>query len=158
MESLELSTNMKKILLIILIGTSTLIQGQSNAIIILQNINLPKDTVVNKGIISALNGFLNLKEKANNENIFILNEDLLETSILLDEMKGIEKSDKFKDDNFYKGYLTNLVQLDKSNYLIQLSYIGINENTPILVASFEVLCKQKENQFYISSPLKKNTS
>jgi hypothetical protein len=72
-------------------------------------------------------------------------------------MKGMEKSGKYKDDNFYKGYLTNVVQLDNVNFLIQFSYIGVNENTPILVASFEILAKEKDNKFYFSSPLKRNT-
>lgn len=131
--------------------------GQTKPLIIPSYINLPKDTLAANNLIKSLNGFLSLKEMPNKVNPFVLKEDLLETSILLDEMKGIEKSEKYKDDNFYKGYLTNVVQIDNINFLIQFSYIGINENVPILLASFEVLAKQKENQFYFYSPLKRNT-
>jgi hypothetical protein len=137
---------------------TTLMFAQKNKLIIQQNIVLPKDTIISNRLIKSLNGFLNLKESQNKENSFILKEDLLETSILLDEIKGIEKSNKFKDDNFYKGYLTNVAQIDDTNYLIQLSYIGVNENSPIIMASFKLIGKRKENQFYFSSPLKYNTS
>jgi hypothetical protein len=131
--------------------------GQTNPLIVSPNVNMPKDTLVANHLIKSLNDFLGMKEKPNKENVFVLKDDLLETSLLLDEMKGIEKNGKYKDDNFYKGYLTNVVQLDNTNFLIQFSYIGSNENAPILVASFEVLGKQKNNQFYFSSPLKRNT-
>lgn len=131
--------------------------GQTNPLIVPTYVNLPKDTLVTNHLIKSLNGFLSLKENPNKENVFVLNEDLLETSILIDEMKGVEKSGKYKDDNFYKGYLTNVVQLDSANFLIQFSYIGVNENIPIVAASFEVLAKQKEGKFYFLSPMKRNT-
>lgn len=131
--------------------------AQNNSLIIPSNITLPKDTIISNKLIKSLNGFLSQKEKPNKENTFVLNEDLLETSILLDEMKEIERGTKYKDDNLYKGYLTNVVPLDKTNYLIHLSYIGITENIPVLKANFEVLAKLKEDKFYFLSPLKRNT-
>ncbi len=131
--------------------------GQTNTIIVNPNINLPKDSIVAQNLIKSLNGFLSEKEKPNQENGFVLKEDLLETSILLDEMKEIEKSVKYKDNNFYKSYLTNVIPLKEANFLIQFSYIGVNENTPIVVASFEVLAKFKNDKFYFLSPLKRNT-
>ena len=143
----------------ILISFITVVSAaQVKPLLVQPNIILPKDTIVSNNLIKSLNGFLSLKENPNKDNSFVLAEDLLETSILLDEIKGIEKSGKFKDDNFYKGYLTNVVQLNESNYLIQFSYIGVNENSPILMASFKVIGKNKGNKFYFSSPLKYNTS
>lgn len=148
---------LKTLFLSILLLTTIFVFSQTNTIIIHPNINLPKDTIISNELIKSLNGFLSLKDKANNENSFVLKEDLLETSVLLDEMKGIEKGGKFKDDNFYKSYLTNLVPLKDSNFLVEFSYIGVNENSPIVVASFEVLAKLKNEKFYFLSPLKRNT-
>lgn len=147
-----------KLFLNFLILLSSIAFSQTKPLVIPQNINLPKDTIISNRLIKSLNGFLAQKENPNKENTFVLNEDLLETSILLDEMKEIEKSAKFQDDNFYKGYLTNVVQLDVDNFLVQFSYIGVTENTPVLKASFEVLAKLKEDKFYFLSPLKRNTS
>ena len=131
--------------------------AQTHPLIVSGNIKLPQDTLVKNRILKSLNGFLSLKDSANKNNLFVLKEDLLETSVLLDEMKEIEKSVRFKDNNFYKGYLTNLVRLDSTTYSIEFAYIGVNGNTPIYVASFKILGKQKADQFYFSSPLKQST-
>lgn len=130
--------------------------GQSDKINVPTTLNLPKDTLISKLLVNSLNGFLALKEKLNNENSYVLNGDLLEMSILLDEMKGIEK-DKTSN-SFYKGYLTNVTQLNSNDFLIQFSYIGISENIPIVRASFEIIGHLKDSQFYFSSPLRRNTS
>jgi hypothetical protein len=148
---------LRTILSTISMGIISLAYSQTKQLIIPVSITLPKDTIISNNLINSLNGFLSQKESENKGNAYVLKEDLLETSILLDEMKGIEKSSKYKDDNFYKGYLTNVVQLSDSNFLIQLSYIGVNENTPILLTSFEILAKEKDNKFYFLSPLKRNT-
>jgi hypothetical protein len=140
-----------------LTATIFIVSAQTSKIIIQENIRLPKDTIVANQLIKSLNSFLAEKEKTNKENTFVLKEDLPETSAWLDEIKGIEKSQKFKDDYFYKGYLTNVVPINKTDYLVQFSYIGVNENKPILMASFELLAKKKDSRFYFASTLKKNT-
>jgi hypothetical protein len=132
--------------------------GQKSSLIVPPNINLPRDTIVKKQLIASISDFLSQTNKPNRENSFVQNSDLLETSALLDEMKDLGKSDKFKDDNFYKPYLTNATQLNDTNFLIQLSYIGINDNLPILRASFTLLVEKKGAQFYFKSPLKQNTA
>lgn len=131
--------------------------GQTKSLTLSPNLNLPKDTVVSNKLVKSLNNFLSLKENPNKENPFVEKENLLETSMLLDEMKKIEQNAKTKDDNFYRGYLNNVVQLDADNFLIQFSYIGMKENVPVLAASFEVIAKQKDSKFFFSSPLKRNT-
>jgi hypothetical protein len=132
--------------------------SQTKPIIIQENIQLPIDTIISNKLLKSLNGFLAQKEKPNNENSFVINEDLLEMSILLDEMKNIEQSGKYKDNNFYKGYLSNIIPIQDNNYLLQISYIGVNENVPYLMAVYEIVAKQKEDKFYFMSPLKRNTS
>lgn len=148
---------MKKIILLVSLHLGLATFAQTNPVIIPSSVILPKDTLITNHLLKSINGFLGQKEGPNKENTFVLKDDLLETSILLDEMKGIEKSEKFKDTNFYKGYLTNVVQTDKSNFIIQLSYIGVNENTPALNANFELLAKYIDGKFYFLSPLKRKT-
>jgi len=138
-----------------MISTSS---GQTNQLIVPPNIILPRDTIAKKQLITSINDFLSQINKPNKENSFVQNADLLETSALLDEMKDLGKSDKFKDDNFYKPYLANATQLNDSNFVIQLSYIGVNENLPILRASFTLLAEKKGAHFYFKSPLKQNTT
>ncbi len=132
--------------------------AQTAPLNISSTISLPNDSIIKTKLLNSLNGFLAQIEKSNKDNIFVVNSDLLETSILIDEMKDLSRSNKYKDENFYKPYLTNLTQLSDTTFIIQLSYIGINENFPILKASFTLLAKNINNQYYFYSPLEENTS
>ena len=136
---------------------STFCNGQNYELIFKDKIHFPNDTIFKKQFLQSLNGFLNQKEKPNNENSFILKEDLLETSILLDEMKGIEKNEKLKIDNFYKSYLTAFDSINDTEFLIQLSYIGVQTSGFEGAARFMLIVKKIGNQFYFNSPLKHNT-
>lgn len=144
--------------LLLILTCSLLIKAQTNLLIVNPNITLPTDSIESKLIISTLNEFLVSARNPNDKNKFVLPLERIETNILLDEINGIEKSGKFKSDTFYKPYLTNVVQLKDKNYLIQVSYIGINENIPYLRASFELIAHKLNNAFYYSSSLKRNTS
>jgi hypothetical protein len=148
---------MKNLLTVTLLFFAFFAYSQSNSLIINDNIKLPKDSIESSVLIKSLNGFLEDSQKPNEENKFVLLTEKIETDILLDEFKGIQKSGRFKDDYFYKPYLTNLVSLPQNQYLIQLSYIGINEKTPIVVADFEIIAHKAESGFLFSSPLIRNT-
>lgn len=129
----------------------------AQSLIILPEINLPKDSLTKNQLLSSLNGFLDQKENPNKQNAFVLKEDLLATSLLLNEMKGMEKNIKLKDDHFYKPYLQNVVSLSDDNFLVQVNYSGINAGLPVLRASFRLLAKRRDGIFYFFSPLKQNT-
>jgi hypothetical protein len=133
------------------------VNAQTNSLQLNPNIVLPKDTIESKNLTRLLNDFLVSAQKANEENKFVFESEKNETFILLDEIKGIEKSDKFKADFFFKPYLTNVVPLRDSSYLIQVSYIGTYENTAFLRASFEFIAHKANNAFTFSSMLLKNT-
>lgn len=104
-------------------------------------------------MITSLNDFLLAAQKPNEDNKFVFEDEKIETFIQLDEINGIEKSGKFKDEYLYKPYLTNIVLLKDNTYLIQISYIGINENTALLRASFEFIAHKTNNSFSFSSLL-----
>jgi hypothetical protein len=129
--------------------------GQS--LIIAKDINLPKDTATKSELINSLNGFLDQKDGPNKNNKFVLKEDLLAMSALLDELKGMDKNAKLKDDHFYKAYLTNTVKLDDNDFLVQFAYMGMTENAPVLRANFKLMAKNQDGQFYFYSVLKQNT-
>lgn len=131
--------------------------GESNELIIPKNVRLPKDTTVREELLTSLRSFLLETPKANKENSFVLNSDLLETSAMLDEMKDIEKNEMLKDDHFYKAYLTNATALSDTDFVIQLSYIGMKDSVADLRASFTISAKKRSGKFYFNSPLKQNT-
>lgn len=148
---------MRKILLLsFAFFTLTSLFAETSELIIQANVNLPKDTLVRNQLLSDLNNFLSQKEKPNSENTFVLKEELKSTSILLNEMKEIEKNKKLGDDNFYRGYLTNVFRTDKNSYEIQFNYAAVTFDAPAVRASFSLLAEKKDDHFYFHSPLKQN--
>ncbi|KAA5532453.1 hypothetical protein F0919_16830 [Taibaiella lutea] len=131
--------------------------GQKNDVIILPDIYLPRDTTEKNELLTSLQSFLLQVPKANKDNAFVSATDLLETSALLDEMKDIEMNEALKEEHFYKPYLNNVVAMTDTDFIIQLSYIGIKDNNADLRASFTLLAKKRAGKFYFSSPLKQNT-
>ncbi|WP_217602502.1 hypothetical protein [Chitinophaga sp. GbtcB8] len=135
---------------------ASLTYGQSNPVRILNNISLPKDTAIKEALLRSLDGFLRSKDSANAANGFVSKADLLETSLLTDEMKGIEKNARYNNSTFFKPYLTNVIQRDEHTYLLQLSYMGTREDTAILRGSFRLLARQEADRFIFLSPLSTN--
>lgn len=148
---------MKKIFTLTLLIATIFANAQSKKLIVNEYIGLPKDSIEAKLLINSLDNFLIDAQKPNEENKYILPSQKIETFIQLDEVNGIEKSGRFKDDFFYKPYLTNIVAIEKDKYLMKVSYIGVNEKTPILVGSFEFIAHKENNSFLFSSPLIRNT-
>jgi hypothetical protein len=146
---------MKKTLFLFLLSSVGF--SQTSRLIVNPAIYLPNDSTVSKQLIVSLNAFLILAQKPNSENSLIFPAEKIETFIQLDEVNGIEKSDRFKDNFFYKPYLTNVVFIEDNKYLIKVSYIGVNEKTPILAGSFEFIAHKTNNSFLFSSPLVRNT-
>jgi hypothetical protein len=140
-----------------LLLTTFFVNAQTNLLQINPNINLPKDTIESRILVSTLNDLLTSAQAPNVENKLVLETERIETFILLDQINGIGKSGKFKDDYYYKPYLTNVVSLNDNEYLIQVSYIGTNENNALLRASFELIAHKTNNSFLFSSPLLRNT-
>jgi hypothetical protein len=149
---------LKNILLIALICNTLAAFSQSNSLIVTPSIQLPQDSVQSEQLIAALNQFLGQKDKPNPQNTFVWTPEQVETFILLDEIKGMDKSGRFKDDHFYKPHLTNVVPLSDGTFLVQLSYIGVNENKPIFVGSFELIAHKNKASFLFASPLKRNAA
>ncbi|HTA62440.1 MAG TPA: hypothetical protein VK835_08290 [Bacteroidia bacterium] len=133
------------------------VNAQTTYLKVNPNIYLPKDSVESKKLTTALNDFLLAAQKPNEENKFVFEPEKIETFILLDEVNGIEKNWKLKDDFFYKPYLNNVVLLKDNTYLLQVAYMGTNEGVPLLRASFEFVAHKTGDSFMFSSTLIKNT-
>ncbi|MEO5910884.1 MAG: hypothetical protein ABIP95_08345 [Pelobium sp.] len=140
-----------------LVFATLIANAQTNSLRLNPNIVLPKDSIESKNLTTSLNDFLISVHKPNEENKFVFDSEKIETFIQLDEVSGIEKSGKYKDDFFYKPYLTNVVLLKDKDYLIQVSYMGTNESVAMLRASFEFIAHKTADSFTFSSPLLRNT-
>jgi hypothetical protein len=80
--------------------TTFFLSAQADFLRVNPNIVLPKDTVASKTLITSLTNFLLSAQKSNEDNKFVFQNERIETFLLVDEIKGIEKSEKRKDDFF----------------------------------------------------------
>ncbi len=147
-------TKLFTIIVVFLISYTTKAQSQLQ---VKSFLRLPKDTIVSTKLTETINQFLMSAQEDNEKNKWIFPKEKTETFILLDEINGIEKSRKYKDDHFYKPYLSNLAPLSNGDYLIQVSYMGTIENEPTLRAIFEFIAHKSGDSYLFSSPIIRNT-
>ncbi|WP_103864455.1 hypothetical protein [Aquimarina sp. I32.4] len=146
-----------KVIMVFLIISFCNLQAQDKPVLLSENIWLPKDSITTQVLIKSFNEFIYSKNNPATQNEYVLPKYILETSVLLDELKDIEKSTKYKSDTFYTCYIHNILKLTSTEYLIQFYYIGQDQNTPILRANYNILAQKKQGRFYFYSPLKQNT-
>ncbi|QEC76048.1 hypothetical protein [Mucilaginibacter ginsenosidivorax] len=131
--------------------------AQTNPVIIPPYLHMQGDSVQGKLLVAALNDFLNQVSKPNKENTLVLKDALPETSVLLDEIRGMADGSGTDKKNIYPCYLINAALLDSTSYLIQLAYMGGTNSAPVLRASFTLAAKKVGGRYYFSSALKSNT-
>lgn len=95
---MKLTSNTITLLIVIFIVFSA--NAQTKNLQLSPQLILPKDSIVSKSLTTSLNDFLIAAQKPNEENKFVYEKEKIETFILLDEINGIEKSGKYKDDFF----------------------------------------------------------
>lgn len=120
-------------------------------------IRLPQDSIESLQLVAAINGLVDAAQMPNEQNSYVLPAEKIETFVLLDEINGIEKSGKYKDEHFYKPYLSNVTPINDSNYLVRLDYLGINEGKTMLRGSFELIAHKTGDGYLFSSTLLRNT-
>jgi hypothetical protein len=144
---------MKQFLVITFLFATFTSNAQTNRLTVNSEVRLPKDSVESVQLVSALNDFLDAIQHGNTEK-WILPAEKLETELLTDEMKGMDK----KDSMTFKPYLINVEALaDIKAYSVQVSYMGIHDDAPVLRAIFELIVHKTEDGFRFSSPLVRNT-
>ncbi len=143
----------KKInLLIVCLAISFTLQAQTNYLQIAQGVKLPKDSIERKNLIESLDRFL---QDTTIYSKFVKPEAKEETAILLSEIKDVQKRHK-QEDNI-KPYLTNLIPIGKTDYMLELSFMGIKNEKPTLHAIVNFMATPKDKAFLFSSPLQYNT-
>ena len=131
--------------------------GQSQLLNIPKNVRLPTDSVRRVELINSLDSLLARAPGPNKDNIFVQAAFLPETSALLDEIKDMNDPGADKSVT-YRSYLTNIDWLDSSDYIIQVSYLGTNDSTPVLRASFKLIACLQGDRYVFRSPLRRNTA
>ncbi|MEO0733688.1 MAG: hypothetical protein AAFZ52_12700, partial [Bacteroidota bacterium] len=62
---------------------------------------LPEDSLEQIALLASINGFLSAAQE-NSENTWMLASEAVETQMLIDEIQGIQKDEKYERDAFFK--------------------------------------------------------
>lgn len=128
-------------------------------VVLTPGIRIPLDSVKSGNLLSSLSEFIDSIDAGATTHPWMAARDRAQTLDLADEISGMQKSRKYKDDHFYKPTLMNIVAISDTAYLLQLSFLGIAEDLPLLRASFELFAyENKDNMFSFSSPVSWNTA
>ncbi len=137
---------------------SAAFSARSEPIIIPASISFPRDTAVRSALLAAVKDFMAQVATPAASNTRLLKRDRLAASLLLDEMQDLRSNEMYRDTAFYKAYLTGLSPVSDSDYLVQIAYMGIHDDTPLLRASFTWIARRQGGLYYFCSPLARNAA
>lgn len=129
-----------------------------------QSVTAPKevrilvDSVTKQQVVESLNQFLAQKEGPNKSNQLVLQSDLPAMSALLDELKGMDKNNKMKDDHFFKPVLQNLADAGGGRVFLQVAYLGVIDSIPAVRLSFRLMGIKDNGRYLFYTALSQNTA
>lgn len=137
------------ILLFVLLTATFAVNAQSDYLTIQEGIKLPKDSLECEKLIESLNGFL---QDTTENNQWVFPNAKGETNILLDEQKHLV-AEMAENGINTKPYLTNLIPIGKTDYMVQISFMGVVDEKPQLQGIFNFIATPTDSSFLFASPL-----
>lgn len=133
-------------------------QAREDSLHVAPNVRLPRDSTLRVLMLGSISGFLRSSGKPLEENQLVLPKDALMTSLLLDELHGITFDKQSNDSGFYTPYLMSIVPRTDSQFLVQVSYMGLRDSEPILKASIRFVAQLHNRAFTFRSILPEMTA
>jgi len=122
--------------------------AQTGGLIVAAGARLPEDSVVRGELISSLRSWLTAKNGPDSINGYVAEADRPAMAVLMGQLRAL-KGDC---------YLGGLTPLDSDHWQIQLNYLAMQKDTPVLQACCTVLARREGGRVFISSPLAQNAS
>ncbi|MBL0112717.1 MAG: hypothetical protein IPP42_18515 [Saprospiraceae bacterium] len=149
---------MKTILLLVFIPGFLGHSFSQTKTIIPFSLTYQNDSILKNYVIPSLNAYLDQAEADNDKNQFISPKNKVCNFILTDELRGLQKSGRFKREFFYKPTLVEAIPQKNSGYFLQLAYMGTADSTSILVGCFDLIAeKSTDSKYVFSSPIITNS-
>ena len=142
--------------LVLFIAFYSTVSAQTNLLKINPDIVMPKDSLASEALLLSVNAFLAAAQE-DRPNKWVLAAENIETQLLIDEILDIQKSKAFENNAFFKPYLTKITPLADDKFAVHIAYIGINKDTLMLRANFELIAHKSNDSYLITSPLLRNT-
>lgn len=109
-------------------------------------------------MLASLQGWLDERGGPDSMNSYVSLDELPVTTVLMDELRSIDGNLRRDGDSLCHCYLGNVVSLDSLRCLVQLNYMEVRKDTPLLRACCTVLARRGGgNRWMVSSPLAVNT-
>ena len=151
-------SHMKKILIAAALTLSAVIvTAQGTALLIVpKGIRLPTDSATRTGLLSSLEGWLGQRSQPDSMNAYASHDAA--TSVFMEELRSIDRSIRRDSVVGCRCYLGNVVPLDSLRCLVQLNYMEVHKDTPVLRACCTVMASRgDDNHWMMSSLLEENT-
>ena len=132
--------------------------GQTSVLLLSPGLQLPKDSALREGLLGSLRGWLEQRDRPDSLNGYVSRAELPETSVFMDELRSIDRSNRRDSVSSCQCYLGNVVSLDSMRCLVQLNYMGVRKDTPVLRACCTVLARREGDKWIVSSVLGRATT
>jgi len=139
---------------------STSVSGTAllETLIVPQGIHLPKDSATRAGLIGSLEGWLGRRGQPDSTNGYMSRAELPATTVFMDELRSMDWYIRHDSSVSCKCYLGNVIMQDSVHCMVQLNYMEMRKDTPLLRACCTVLARRgDDNRWIMSSPLEQNT-
>lgn len=151
-------TAMKFIAHIMLLALTSIANAQTSTLSVNSRIKLPKENVEGRSLVSSLDQLLGALQIDIEGNKRVYPPQLLQTAILLDEIKDLTKEKQGEEPLNCRPHLSNAIPLTGGRYFVQISYIGTEEGIPVIKANVELIAHRSKDGYLFSSPLVRNTN
>lgn len=152
---------MKKLLIAatLTLSAATILAQGTALLIVPHGVRLPKDSVTRVGLLASLEGWLGQRVGADTLNTYLKPETAASTAVFMNELRSIDWYGRRDSPVVCQCYLGNVISLDSMRCLVQLNYMELRKDTPVLKACCTVLAQRgDDNRWMMSSMLEQNTS
>jgi len=151
---------MRKILFaaLLTLSAATLMAQGTAMLVVPHGLHLPKDSATRAGVLAGIQEWLGQRSSPDSLNSCLLPETAASTAVLMDELRSIDRYIRRDSATSCRCYLGNVVSLDSLRCLVQLNYMDVRKDTPVLRACCTLLAHRGDNnRWMVSSMLEENT-
>src|ERR1700761_583691 len=151
---------MKKLLIAATLTLSAaIVMAQGTALLIVPHgVRLPQDSMMRVGLLASLEGWLAQSGGPDTLNTYLKRETAASTAVFMNELRSIDWYGRRDSPVVCKCYLGNVITLDSVRCLVQLNYMELRKDTPVLKACCTMLAQRgDDNKWMMSSMLEQNT-
>ena len=140
-----------------LVAFASLASAQTAPLIVNSRIKLPENSAESDRLVSSLGKLLGSLQTDIEKNEWIYQPQLLQTAILIDEIRDAPKAKEGESPLHRQAHLSNVIPLDDDRFFLQVAYFAKEKDVPVLLSSVELIAHRTKDGYRFSAPLARNT-